>query len=413
MLAVATVLSDKIPTRLMFLAWESPWPARSGGALRTLGLLKELSKAFELELVLLTRHPLSTEQTALFKGLARTVTRIPLRDVVLGDKMRAAILMLRLCCPYHCAVLEVSLRDYVGVRRRIEQFPGVVFTSVGHWAALVRTQQASNWILNQCDADVEFWRVYASQVSNRLVRLAALVNWRLSDRTFRQIYSHVGRIISVCEEDRQLTLSLAPQAQVDVIENGVDCAYYVPDRAIRTGPPRLLFTGTSAARNMTALRQFVRNVFPLLLQEMSDVELLVAGDFSTKAQAEFRGRINIRFTGRVDDIRLFFNQSDVYIAPFEETHGSKLKIAEAMAMGMPTVSTPAGIRGFSLVDGEAVLIAQDNEQFAAHVVALLRDFPRRQRLGAEARKVALATIDWPVLGKRLRAIVESVGRQDQ
>lgn len=52
--------------------------------------------------------------------------------------------------------------------------------------------------------------------------MAALVNWGLSDRHFRRIYPYVGRIISVCEEDRQLTLTLAPTAKVDVIQNGVD-----------------------------------------------------------------------------------------------------------------------------------------------------------------------------------------------
>jgi len=114
------------------------------------------------------------------------------------------------------------------------------------------------------------------------------------------------------------------------------------------------------------------------------------------------------YTGRVDDIRPLFNQSDVYIAPFEATHGSKLKIAEAMAMGMPIVTTPSGMRGFPLVDGASVLIARSNEQFAAHVVALLGDVSRRQDLGAAARKLALAAIDWRVLGKRVVQIVESV-----
>jgi glycosyltransferase involved in cell wall biosynthesis len=84
------------------------------------------------------------------------------------------------------------------------------------------------------------------------------------------------------------------------------------------------------------------------------------------------------------------------------------KIAEAMAMGMAIVSTPQGMRGFSLVNGESVLIAHNEEQFASHVVALLRDQARRRSLGAAAREVALSTIDWPVLGKRLVGIIHSV-----
>lgn len=402
-MSIQTALSDA----MLFLSWDSPWPAYSGGALRTLGLLKELSKAYPIELIVLTRAPLTSEQYAVLAKHAKTITRVPLRDVTFGDKLKAASLALLHGTPYHSAVLLASLHDYPDVRRKIEEFPGLIFTSNGHWGTLIRIRYAPNWILNQCDADVHFWRVYASQARHPLARLAARVNHRLARNHFPQIYANVGRIISVCEEDRQHTLSLCPEAQVDVIENGVDCSYYIPHREVRSGPPRLLFTGTSAARNMTALHGFVRNVLPLVRSQVPDVELLVAGNFSAKAQAEFAAVPNVRFTGQVDDIRTYFNQSDVFVAPFEETHGSKLKIAEAMAMGTAIVSTPQGIRGFPLIDGTSVLVAYSNEQFATHIVDLLTDTAARETLGSAARQLALTTLDWSVLGTRLRKLVEA------
>ena len=408
MLAVETILNNEKLSQLMFLSWESPWPAHSGADLRTVGLLREISKVFEVELIVLSRQSLSIKQTEFLSEYASKIIRIPLRDTSFQDKLRAAGLMLRLRYPYHSAVLDLSFRDYPDVLRRILSFPRIIYASFGHWGTLILNQQARNWILDQHNADVEFWRVYASQVSNPLLRLAALVNWWLSDKHFRCIYPRVGRIISVCEEDRQLTLTLAPTAKVDVIQNGVDCSYYYPERVARKDPPRLLFTGTSAARNMTALHKFMRDIFPFIQRKIPDVELLVGGNFHSKAQSQFSAYRGIRFTGRVDDIRPIFNQSDVYVAPFEETHGSKLKIAEAMAMGMAIVSTPEGIRGFPLVDGESVLVAHKKEQFAAHAVALLANPIRRERLGAAARKVALFMIDWKVLGKRLVQIINSV-----
>jgi glycosyltransferase involved in cell wall biosynthesis len=287
----------------------------------------------------------------------------------------------------------------------IQQFQGVVFTSVGHWGALVVNRPAPNWVLNQCDADVEFWRVYAMQSTHSIVRLAARINYKLAHKHFSRIYSHVGRIIAVCEEDRGHTLSLSPQSKVDVIENGIDCSHYLPYRENRLGPPRLLFTGTSAARNIMALRIFVREVLPLIQVKIPDVELVIGGNFSIASQSEFSNMQNIRFTGKVDDMRPYFNQSDVFISPFQETHGSKLKVAEAMAMAMPIVSTPQGVRGFALVDGESVMIARNANEFADHCIALLRQPERRWMLGQAAREVALATIDWKILGKRLNQIV--------
>ena len=392
--------------KIMFLAYESPWPAHSGGDLRTLGLLKELGRVFEIELIILTRQSLSNEQLAVLKDYSCSIDQVSLRFISFREKLQAIGQMFRFRLPYHCALIRASFRKPCTVLERIRSFPGIVYASYGHWGTLA-PMQAPSWILDQHNADVEFWRVYASQTTNYFIKGAALINWRLADKHFRKIYPHVGHIVSVCEEDKQLTLNLCPQAQVDVIENGVDCSYYVPDRKTRTVPPRILFTGTSAPRNMTALKQFVHNVFPLIKKELPETELLVGGNFHAKAQAKFKDNSNIRFTGRVDDMRPLFNQSDVYIAPFEETHGSKLKIAEAMAMGMCIVSTPEGVRGFPLVDGESVFIARSNKQFAAHVIRLLRDPFQRERAGALAREVALSTVDWKVLGKRLLNIVNS------
>ena len=82
-----------------------------------------------------------------------------------------------------------------------------------------------------------------------------------------------------------------------------------------------------------------------------------------------------------------------------------------MAMAMPIVATPMGIRGFPLIDGESVLIAQNARQFAAHAVTLLHESERRATMGNAARKVALETVDWRVLGERLRDIVAAVARE--
>ncbi len=374
--------------------------------MRTLGLLKELGKVFEVELVVLSRLPLSSEQMSVLKDYSSSIIRVPLRFISFQEKLDVVRQMLRFRLPYHCAIIEASFRISHDVLHRIRSFRGVIYASYGHWGTLAPVQ-ASNWVLDQGNADVHFWRVYASQTSNYFIKGAALINWWFANKHFKKIYPRVGRIVSVCEEDRQLTLNLSPQAQVDVIENGVDCSYYVPDRKPRTGPPRILFTGTSAARNMTALRQFARNVFPLIQKELPETELLVGGNFHARAQANFNNYSNIRFTGRVEDMRPLFNRSDVYIAPFEETHGSKLKIAEAMAMGICIVSTPAGARGFPLVDGEAVFIAHSSEQFAAHVTRLLLNSAQRESAGVLSRKVALSSIDWKVLGGRLVNVISA------
>lgn len=398
-------------TDILFLSWESPWPAYGGGALRTLGLLKELSKGFSVHLVVFSQKGLSEEQKSELRRYVDSITFVPMASSTLVDNVQVAVRMFSHQLPYHCALLDISFERAPEILNQLRTFPGVVYANFGHWGTLVRGYKVPNWILDQQNADVHFWRVYAGQVNSWSLKLAALVNWRLAAKHFPRIYASVGHIISVCEEDRQLTLELSPQTQVDVIENGVDCTYYFPDRTAGTTSFRLLFTGTSAPRNVTALSQFVNNVWPLVRQEFPQIELLVAGNFKPDAQVAFKKYENVRFTGKVDDMRPYFNQSDVFVASFEETHGSKLKIAEAMAMGIPIVSTPEGIRGFSLVEGESVLVARDKEQFASQIASLLNDPNKRERIGNMARHVALATIDWQVLGQRLIQKIQAVHKK--
>jgi glycosyltransferase involved in cell wall biosynthesis len=218
---------------VLFLAWDSPWPAHYGGAFRTLGLLTELSAAFEVELLVLVREPLRVDQRAALASVSARVTEIPLRDATLTQRLRNALWGAVSGRPYHCAVIESSLRAHPDVRRRLQDYPGVVYASYGHWGTLASRRGRRNWILDQQHANVDFWRTYRSLMPNPAKKLFGALNERLVRRHFRDIYVAMGRIVSVCEEDRGLTLDLAPRAHVDIIPNGVDCVYFEPDRGLR------------------------------------------------------------------------------------------------------------------------------------------------------------------------------------
>jgi len=221
---------------------------------------------------------------------------------------------------------------------------------------------------------------------------------------FPKIYKNVGKIVAVCEEDRSLTLKYCPHKEIDIVENGVYCDYYLPNRN-PLSEKLILFTGTSARRNVVAIKYFVKNIFPYILKYDPLVKLIIAGNFDDKAKKEIYNQNNIIFTGPVDDMRPIFNRSSVFIAPFKETHGSKLKIAEAMAMSIPIVSTPEGIRGFKLVDGRSVLIAKDDKEFALHILDILKNRSYGEKIGEEARIVAKSTLDWSILGYKVREII--------
>lgn len=390
---------------ILFLCWRCPWPARGGASLRTLGLIQQISKKHKLNLVILGQTSPTEQQYQHLHQYASEITWIPERANSLRDKISIVWRMLTHVLPYHPAILKYSLEHEPKIEEYIRLYSGIIITSNGHWGLLARRDTKDKWILNQCDADVDCWRVYASQTNSWITSVAAVVNWYFSSRFFPKVYERVGRIVSVCQEDRELTLEIAADTKVNVIENGIDCSYYSPNRVQQEKSRQILFTGTSAARNMVSLRSFVKDVLPLVRAEIADVKFLVAGNFSLQAQSEFSEYPYIEFTGFVDDIRPYFDQSDVYVSYFTESHGSKLKIAEAMSMAMPLVSTSAGCRGFPVVHEESILIGDSETEFAKHIVRLLKNKDFGAKLGTEARNIALNYIDWRYLGQRLNKFI--------
>jgi len=118
--------------KVMYLSWESPWPAHGGGTLRTFGLLKQLSKFSELELVVLSKESLSVNQKIELQKYASSLIRVPMRSVKRRDKLRILDHMFRYRMPYHCALIDISLHQAPEVLKHIHNFLGVVYASYGH-----------------------------------------------------------------------------------------------------------------------------------------------------------------------------------------------------------------------------------------------------------------------------------------
>lgn len=382
----------------------------TGGARRGYYLLKELARGFPIDLYLMQRTPLTTEQLAEVQTYARNIHQIPRRDTTLRDQLAIARRALTRGLSYHAAMAEHSFAANPRLRA-LRPKPGEwVVAALSLWTAPILEAPGPRWVLDQWDADVHYWDVHARQFSNPLLRLVARANRNQTYRFCRRVYPRFGRILSVCEEDRQLTLEVSPTAKVDVLMNGMDCEYFTPDWSLDPGRT-ILFTGTSDMRNLKALRFFVHQVYPRVRSAVPDVRFILGGAFNEETRQEFADVPGVEFTGRVPDIRPVYRQSAIFVSPYEDASGTKMKVSEALAMGRCLVSLPAGIRGLPLRHDENVLLAHNAEEMAHHIIRALNDPALVRRIGANGRAFAEQNLDWErVLGPRLRDIVAEVGQ---
>lgn len=196
---------------------------------------------------------------------------------------------------------------------------------------------------------------------------------------------------------------------VSVVPNGVDCAAY-PPRDTSPIPGRLLYNGSlTYPPNAVAVAWFVQEILPTIAATVPGAHLAVTGKYPADEAARYANNPRVMLTGFVPDMRPELAQAAVCAVPLRSGGGTRLKILEAWAAGVPVVSTPIGAVGLAgSADGEHLLVADDAESFAAACVQLLTDAALAARLAQNAHVLAAEHYDWAMLAAQILEVLNTV-----
>lgn len=118
---------------------------------------------------------------------------------------------------------------------------------------------------------------------------------------------------------------------------------------------------------------------------------------------------NFSSLGFIEDLSEYLSMADIAIVPLRHGGGTKLKVFDYMASGLPIVTTKKGIEGIEAEDGKHVLITDDvNEEFINAIQYLIEDENERKSLGLNARRLAEDKYDWSKIGEKLTLILDHV-----
>jgi GT2 family glycosyltransferase/glycosyltransferase involved in cell wall biosynthesis len=184
------------------------------------------------------------------------------------------------------------------------------------------------------------------------------------------IYTQADALITVTEHDWrhiEAYLPAKPHFVIPNIHSVADSKAYSPNRS------GLLFIGGfKHSPNTDAVLYFIKEISPLLKKAVPDITLEVVGDNPPDSIRELRDK-DVTVTGYVPSTEPYLQKARVSIAPLRYGAGMKGKIGEAMAHGVPVVTTSVGAEGIGLVHGETAFIADTPAEFAQHVVKLYSD----------------------------------------
>lgn len=180
--------------------------------------------------------------------------------------------------------------------------------------------------------------------------------------------------------------SINRDARVFVVPFALDPSLY---RLVAEDTPTEPIIGFVGSMNwmpvFLAARRLITRIFPLVKQLVPKAKLLIAGWQARKALSEFVEYPDVSIVENVPNAEPYLNRLQVFAYPMWQGSGVKVKVLEAMAWGVPVVTTSDGVEGLDAVDGEHCFIADEDAMFAQRVVELLSDVDLREGFRRRAR----------------------------
>ncbi len=209
------------------------------------------------------------------------------------------------------------------------------------------------------------------------------------------VYADADKVLVLTPQGRDELEAVRPGLNVSVVPHGVDIEQFrEPAECVKE--EAVMFLGNYPHDpNRDAVVWFVEHAWPTVKKEVPGAKFYVVGKDPTPDLLELARRDpSITVTGTVDDVRPYFERSKVFICPVRIGGGFRGKVLEAMAMGLPIVSTALGAEGVPATDGDQMFIEDDPAAFAGKVVDLLRDDSLCSEVGARARRMVEDSFSW-------------------
>jgi glycosyltransferase involved in cell wall biosynthesis len=217
--------------------------------------------------------------------------------------------------------------------------------------------------------------------------------------------------IAVSKDDAEYLGEEYGIANVLVVPNGVDCAAFAPPEDNVRNPYELLFMGgLHYAPNLDAVNWLAAEIFPEIRKQIPQMTCTLVGPGAEKHQERLE-RAGLQVLGLVPDVRPYLHRATAMVVPLRAGGGTRVKILEAMAAGLPVISTHLGAEGLGLRHEEHVLYADQPEEFATAAKRLVSDPPLWSRLAENGMRLVQEKYDWSALGLRLLSHYELLLRE--
>lgn len=396
--------------KILFLTPRFPYPLDVGTSLRNFRLLQSAAREHEVHLLSFLDRPLRTDHLEAVQEVCQRVELRPSPSHRLARRLGGVLaspwpdMALRRWSPTFASALS----DFVRTERydvvEAEGIEMARYLPLAGDARRVFSDHNVEHLLQQRAYAVDRGRprrwpqaLYSYVQAERLTRFERAA-CRLADR-----------VVTVSDEDASALRALEPGGRYAVVPNAIDVEAY-SHRAGWPARPAVMFAGTLDYRpNRDAVRWLLDEIAPRVHAREAAARFFVVGrdppaDLVARGQHDSR----IAVTGAVESLAPYWRRSTVYALPMRGGGGVRFKALEAMAAGLPIVSTRMGMEGIDARPDVHYLAGDTPAELADALVRLLADEPLRERIVSAAGRLVRERYDWRAVASSLLAVYREV-----
>lgn len=394
---------------ILWISHFVPYPPKGGCFQRNYNLIKEVSRDNDLYLIALRHKDKSTHPES-ETSKARSELEKLCKEVIIIDISSFSglnIYINALKSLFNVNPLTVDLFKNKKVGDIIENLVGDTKFDVVHYDTISLCEYIKHSgnipkILNHHGVESFMIRRRAGNEGNYLKKLYLLMEYYKLLKYEKNNCDKFFMNVTVSEDDKTMLQKISPGSSIEVIENGVDVDYFKIEKK-KTSTNRLIFAGRmDQYSNVDAVMEFCRNIWPHVTEKYPEMRFSIIGNNPPQKLLDIaRNDERLEVLGYVDDVRPHFAEATISICPIRDGGGTRLKILDAMAMGMPIISTTIGCEGIDVVPGKDLLIADTPQEFLRGIDTLLHDEALRAEMGKHARTTIMNKYSWKIIGDKL------------
>lgn len=376
-----------------------PYPLEKGDKLRAFNQIKQLAKHNEIVLCALNDNTKVSEQDAFhaLQPYCQSISFISINKAqILLGLVRAFFKGLPLQCGYFYNRKAAKRIDMLITKHK----PDMLFGQLLRVAEYIRHKSIPKAL--------DYQDIFSYGMKRR-ADIASPVTRPIYDMEYRRLKRYEAAIFNdfdvrsiISEPDRAL-FPHERRNEILIVPNGVDHDYFKPQEKEKKYD--LVFTGNmSYPPNVNAVEYLANEIMPIVWKTLPETKLYIAGatpDLKVKKAAS----AHIIVSGWLDDIRDAYAESRIFIAPMRIGTGLQNKLLEAMSMHLPAITSPLANASLGAKPDEEILVGSNAEEMAHHIITLLTDQEKAERLAQAGFDFTNRVYDW---GKATEVMEEAM-----